>query len=40
MAEPTTVLARWMLTCQQTLSGDDCLLFVDSTERDTIPFPF
>ena len=40
MAEPTTVLARWMLTCRRTLSGDACFVFVESTERDTIPFLF
>ena len=37
IAEPTTVLARWS---QRTLSGDACFLFVESTERDTIPFLF
>ena len=40
MAEPTTVVARWTLTCQQALSGDACFVFVESTERDTIPFLF
>ena len=40
MAEPTTVVARWTLTCQRALSGDACFVFVESTERDTIPFLF
>ena len=29
-----------MLTCQWTLSGDACFVFVDSTKSDTIPFLF
>ena len=29
-----------MLTCQQTLTGDACFIFVESTKRDTIYFLF
>ena len=39
MAEPTAVLARWMLR-KQTLCGNACFVFVESTEGDTIPFLF
>ena len=38
MAQPTAILVRWMLTCQQMLSVDACFVFVESTEYDTIPF--
>ena len=40
MAGPTAVLACRMLTRKQTLCGDACFVFVDSTERNTIPFLF
>ena len=40
MGEPTTDLARGLLTCQLTLCGGACFVCVESTERDTIPFLF
>ena len=40
MAEPTAVLPCWMLTWKRTLCGDTCFIFVESTERNTIPFLF
>ena len=38
MAEPKAVLACRMLTWKRMLCGDACFVFVESTERNTIPF--
>ena len=40
MAEPTAVLACRMLTWKRTLCGDAYFVFVESTERNIIPFLF